>query len=137
MFLCFLISIVLNAKTFSLAFALDSSTSPSRKLFFINIMLSLVDLTKYNSLNEIVNSFDKNYSVLLALSTFSSSKPSNEISDNLGIDPIETEKTVFQTGVSIEVDQMCLCFKMSKMLKIQINNPIHCIVITGFLVPLI
>ena len=117
MFLCFLLSIVLNAKTFSLAFALDSSTSPSRNLFFINVMLSLVDLTKYNSLNEIVNSFDKNYSVLTKWSTFLSSKPSNEISDNLGIDPIETEKTVFQTGVSIEVDQMCLCFKMSKMLR--------------------
>ena len=47
---------------------------------------------------------------------FPSSKTSNEMSDNHGIDHIEIE-TMIQTGVSIEVDKMCLGFKMSRMLR--------------------
>ena len=88
----------------------------------------MVAQTKYNSLNQNVNSLHKNYSILSTWLTFSSSKPSDEISDNLGIDHIEIENTVIQTSVSIEIDQMYKGFKVSRMLVVVINNPIHSIV---------
>ena len=75
--------------------------------------------TIYDSLSRNVNNFDENYSILPTWFTFSSSKPSNEIADNLGNDRIEIKKTfkvlcvfifslktVIQTEVSIEVDKI-------------------------------
>ena len=59
-------------------------------------MFSVVVPTKHNSLSGNVNNFEKNYSILPAWSTFSPSRPSNEISNNLGIDHIERDKTVIQ-----------------------------------------
>ena len=65
-------------------------------------MFSVVAPTKYNSLSGNVNHFEKNYSILPAWSTFSSPRPSNEISDNLGIDHIERDKTVIQNVKDVE-----------------------------------
>ena len=79
-------------------------------------MFSMVAPTKHKSLNKNLNSFDKNYSTSMTWPKFPSSKTSNEMSDNRGIDHIEIE-IMIQTGVSIEVDKMCLGFKMSRMLR--------------------
>ena len=88
----------------------------------------MVAQTKYNLSNQNVNNFDKDYSILPTWLTFPSSMPSDEISDNFGIDHIEIENTVIQTSVSIEIDQMYEGFKISRMLVVVINNPIHFIV---------